>query len=108
MNVKSTSLSCVRPVNPASLGGFALGVTLGWNSSAGEILRDVLNASGTEIGLVGGVLNAGACVGVILAPFFAKYLSRGATLLLTTLGFTVGWSFICFADQKVCFHVSRR
>lgn len=105
-NVKSTILLC--SINPASLGGFGLGVTLGWNSSAGEVLRDVLNASGTEIGLVGGILNAGACVGVILAPFLTKYLSRAATLLLTTLGFIVGWSFICFADQKVCFHVPRR
>ncbi|XP_032684850.1 facilitated trehalose transporter Tret1-like [Odontomachus brunneus] len=92
----------------ASLGGFALGVTLGWNSSAGKVLRDVLYASGTEIGLVGGILNAGACVGVILAPFFTKYLSRGATLLLTTLGFIVGWSFICFADQKVSLFIIGR
>lgn len=94
--------------NLVSLGGFALGVTLGWNSSAGEVLRNILDASSSEIGLVGGILNGGACVGVVFAPLFMKYLSRAATLFLTMLGFIVGWAFICFADRKVCFHVPRR
>ncbi|XP_053598422.1 facilitated trehalose transporter Tret1 [Microplitis demolitor] len=42
-----------------SFSGLALGVTIGWNSSAGDTLRNVLNATTTEIGIVGGVVNAG-------------------------------------------------
>ncbi|XP_036145944.1 facilitated trehalose transporter Tret1-like [Monomorium pharaonis] len=84
-----------------SLGGFALGVTLGWNSSAGKVLRNILNASGTEIGLVGGILNAGACVGMIFMPLFIKYFNRITAMSLTIPGFIVGWTFICSAGQKI-------
>ncbi|XP_011876304.1 PREDICTED: facilitated trehalose transporter Tret1-like [Vollenhovia emeryi] len=84
-----------------SLGGFALGVTLGWNSSVGEILRNILNASSTEIGLVGGILNAGACVGVMFMPLFMKYLGRVTLMSLTVPGFVVGWTFVCCAGQKI-------
>lgn len=92
--------------NLASLGGFALGVTLGWNSSAGEVLRNNSNASGTEIGLAGGILNGGACVGVMFMPLFIKYFSRITAMSLTMPGFIVGWTFVCCAGaaagQKVC------
>ncbi|XP_011702423.1 PREDICTED: facilitated trehalose transporter Tret1-like isoform X2 [Wasmannia auropunctata] len=84
-----------------SLGGFALGVTLGWNSNAGEILRNILNASGTEIGLIGSILNAGACVGVTFTPFFIKYFSRITAMSLTMPGFIVGWTFVCCAGHKI-------
>ncbi|XP_070517433.1 facilitated trehalose transporter Tret1 [Cardiocondyla obscurior] len=86
---------------PVSLGGFTLGVTLGWNSSAGEILRNILNASGTEIGLIGGILNAGACVGAVLTPFFLKYFNHIAVMSLAMPGLVVGWTFICCAGQEV-------
>ncbi|GAB1860365.1 Sugar transporter ERD6-like 6 [Camponotus japonicus] len=85
----------------ASLGGFALGVTLGWNSSAGEVLRNILNANSIEIGLIGSILNAGACIGVMFVPFFMKYLSRTTIIFLTMPGFIVGWTFICLADQII-------
>ncbi|KAL6423531.1 hypothetical protein ACFW04_010234 [Cataglyphis niger] len=85
----------------ASLGGFALGVTLGWNSSTGEVLRNILNAGSTEIGLIGSILNAGACIGVMSVPFFIKYLSRTTIIFLTIPGFIVGWTFICSAGQKI-------
>ncbi|RLU26857.1 hypothetical protein DMN91_000655 [Ooceraea biroi] len=91
-----------------SLGGFALGVTLGWNSSAGEVLRNILDASTTEIGLVGGILNAGACVGVMLVPFLMKYLDCTVIMLLTVPGFIVGWTFVCFADQEVSLFIIGR
>ncbi|XP_070169312.1 facilitated trehalose transporter Tret1 [Polyergus mexicanus] len=85
----------------ASLGGFALGVTLGWNSGTGEVLRNILNANSIEIGLIGSIVNAGACIGVIFVPFFIKYLNRTTIILLTIPGFIVGWAFICFAGQKI-------
>ncbi|XP_050462574.1 facilitated trehalose transporter Tret1-like [Cataglyphis hispanica] len=85
----------------SSLGGFALGVTLGWNSSTGEVLRNILNAGSTEIGLIGSILNAGACIGVMSVPFFIKYLSRTTIIFLTIPGFIVGWTFICSAGQKI-------
>lgn len=94
--------------NLASLGGFAFGVTLGWNSSAGEILRNILNASITEIGLIGGILNAGACIGVMFIPLFIKYFSHITVMSLTMPGFIVGWMFVCCAGQKVCCNVKFR
>ncbi|KAL6264167.1 hypothetical protein P5V15_004247 [Pogonomyrmex californicus] len=84
-----------------SLGGFAFGVTLGWNSNAGEILRNILNVSSTEISLVGGILNAGACVGIMFMPFLMKYFSHITAMFLTMPGFIAGWTFICCADQKI-------
>jgi len=91
--------------NLASLGGFALGVTMGWNSSAEEILRNILNASGTEISIIGGILNVGACIGVIFILFFIKYFNRITAMFLTMPIFIVGWTFICCAGQKVCCNV---
>ncbi|XP_020294864.1 facilitated trehalose transporter Tret1-like [Pseudomyrmex gracilis] len=92
----------------ASLGGFAFGVTIGWNSSAGEVLRNILSASNIEIGLVGGSLNVGACVGVMLTPLFMKHLRRTTAMLVTMPGFIIGWAFICFANQKVWFFIIGR
>lgn len=95
--------------NSASLGGFSLGVAFGWSSSAGEIFRNILDASGTEIGLIAGILNAGACVGVIFMPFFMRYFpSRITAMSLTVPGFIVGWTFICCAGQNVCHNVEFR
>ncbi|XP_076231292.1 facilitated trehalose transporter Tret1 [Calliopsis andreniformis] len=92
----------------ASLGGFALGVSLGWNSSAGEVFRNHLDASAAEIGFVGGVLNAGACFGVFLVPFLVGRISRTEMMFLTMPMFAVGWTFICFAGQKIiCFIIGR-
>lgn len=85
----------------ASLGGFALGVSLGWNSSAGEVFRNHLDASANEIGLIGGFLNAGACFGVILMLFIVGKMNRIDMMFFTVPIFGVGWAFICFAGQKV-------
>ncbi|EGI66938.1 hypothetical protein G5I_04499 [Acromyrmex echinatior] len=89
----------------SSLGGFALGVTMGWNSSAGETLRNILNVSDTEIGIIGGIVNVGACIGVMFILFFIKYFSRITAMSLTIPVFIVGWMFICCAGQKVCRNV---
>lgn len=87
---------------PASLGGFALGVSLGWNSSAGEVLRNhLLDASALEIGLVGCVLNAGASFGVILLPFLVGRVDRTKAMFVTMPVLAVGWAFICLGGQKV-------
>ncbi|KAG5315510.1 TRET1 protein, partial [Acromyrmex insinuator] len=85
----------------SSLGGFALGVTMGWNSSAGETLRNILNVSDTEIGIIGGIVNVGACIGVMFILFFIKYFSRITAMSLTIPVFIVGWMFICCAGQKI-------
>ncbi|CAG5079139.1 Similar to Tret1-2: Facilitated trehalose transporter Tret1-2 homolog (Drosophila melanogaster) [Cotesia congregata] len=65
-NVKPKRLNQHISAIIISFSGFALGVTIGWNSSAGDTLRNVLNATATEIGLVGGIVNAGACAGRFL------------------------------------------
>ncbi|XP_054009242.1 facilitated trehalose transporter Tret1-like [Hylaeus anthracinus] len=85
----------------ASLGGFALGVALGWNSSAGEVLRNHMDATATEIGVIGGILNAGAGFGAILVPFLARRVRR-TTMMIATMPFlAVGWTLICFSGIKV-------
>ncbi|XP_043269300.1 facilitated trehalose transporter Tret1-like isoform X2 [Venturia canescens] len=92
----------------ASLGGFSLGVSLAWNSSAGDVLRNVLKASATEIGLIGGIVNAGACLGVLLVPWILKFISRTGTMFVSIPINMIGWAFICFADQKVLFLIIGR
>ncbi|XP_031833976.2 facilitated trehalose transporter Tret1 [Nomia melanderi] len=87
----------------ASLGGFTLGVSMGWYSSAGQVFKNHLEASSTEIGLIGVSLNAGACVGAILAPFAAAKFARTTTMLAAMPVLAAGWTFICFAGQRVMF-----
>lgn len=65
------------------------------------MLRNVLTASGTEIGLVGGILNAGACCGILLVPLILRFVSRTGTMLVSVPVNVIGWAFICFADQQV-------
>lgn len=93
---------CCR-FSAASLGGFSLGVTLAWNSSAVDVLRNILKASTNEIGLIGGIVNAGACVGVLLIPWILKFISRTGTMFISIPINMAGWALICFADQKVKF-----
>ncbi|XP_029045061.1 facilitated trehalose transporter Tret1-like isoform X1 [Osmia bicornis bicornis] len=85
----------------ASLGGFALGAALGWNSSAGVVFRNHLHASATEIGLIGGILNAGACVGAILVPFLVGKINKTTLMFYMMPVFVVGWTLICIAGHKV-------
>nr|XP_033333268.1 facilitated trehalose transporter Tret1-like [Megalopta genalis] len=85
----------------ASLGGFALGVSLGWNSSASLVLRNHLDATSDEIGLIGGILNSGVSVGAILAPFIVARYSRISAMLATMPAFAAGWVLICLAGQQV-------
>ncbi|XP_076645043.1 facilitated trehalose transporter Tret1 [Halictus rubicundus] len=84
----------------ASLGGFTLGVSLGWNSSAGEVFRNHLDATSAEIGLIGGILNAGAFVGALLAPFVVKWCTRTTAMFGTMPVLALGWTFICVAGQQ--------
>ncbi|KAH0949027.1 hypothetical protein HN011_009427, partial [Eciton burchellii] len=91
-----------------SLGGFALGVTVGWNSSAGEVLRNILDANNAKIGLIGAILNVGLCVGVLIVPFLIRFVKRTTTVLITMSGLLIGWMFICFAGQKVTLYIVGR
>ncbi|XP_076177940.1 facilitated trehalose transporter Tret1 [Ptiloglossa arizonensis] len=92
----------------ASLGGFTLGVSLGWNSRADGVFRNHLNASASEIGQIGGVLNAGACFGVILVPFLVGRVSRTTMMFATMPVLALGWTLICFAGQKIIFFIIGR
>ncbi|KZC08076.1 Facilitated trehalose transporter Tret1, partial [Dufourea novaeangliae] len=92
---------------PASLGGFTVGVSLGWNSTAGEVFRNYLDASSLEIGLIGGLLNAGACVGAILTPFFFGRFSRTPKMPAFGAVLAVGWCLIVFANDKILLMIGR-
>ncbi|KAG7200720.1 hypothetical protein KM043_001271 [Ampulex compressa] len=91
-----------------SLGGFALGVSLGWNSRAEETLRNVLEATEIEIGLVAGLLSAGACLGAILVPFALKQVGAIACIILATPLLLLGWALICFGHREVSLLISGR
>ncbi|CAL7938694.1 unnamed protein product [Xylocopa violacea] len=67
----------------ASLGGFALGISLGWNSKASIVLKNYFDATATEIGIIGGILNGGICVGALLMPFVAGRVSRPSIMFWT-------------------------
>ncbi|XP_066581463.1 facilitated trehalose transporter Tret1-like [Prorops nasuta] len=85
----------------ASLGGFAFGISLGWNSSASYVLRNVSSASSFEIGLIGCMLNLGALLGSVAVPILVKILGRVITVYLTmTINF-LGWTLICLSKQTM-------
>ncbi|KAK0086222.1 hypothetical protein PV325_003573 [Microctonus aethiopoides] len=91
-----------------SLSGFAIGVTLAWNSSTSDTLRNVFNATGIEMGLVGSIVNVGACGGVLILPCVLKSLRRTTVMVSTTPIYLVGWAFICLADRKMwCLGIGR-
>lgn len=86
----------------ASLGGFALGISLGWNSKASIVLRNYVDASATEIGLIGGILNGGICIGAILIPFIVGRISRTNILFWTMPVLILTWTLmISNRRQKV-------
>lgn len=86
----------------ASLGGFALGISLGWNSKASIVLRNYVDATATEIGLIGGILNGGICIGAILIPFIVGRISRTNILFWTMPVLILTWTLmISNRRQKV-------
>ncbi|KOX75768.1 Facilitated trehalose transporter Tret1 [Melipona quadrifasciata] len=86
----------------ASLGGFALGISLGWNSRASVVLKNYLDATATEIGLIGGILNGGICVGAMSMPFVASRVSRTKIMFWTMPVLLITWFLmISHRRQKV-------
>ncbi|KAK0183311.1 hypothetical protein PV327_001363 [Microctonus hyperodae] len=53
------------------------------------------------MGLVGSIVNVGACGGVLILPCVLKSLSRTTVMVSTTPIYLVGWAFICLADRKM-------
>ncbi|KAK2582355.1 hypothetical protein KPH14_004689 [Odynerus spinipes] len=84
----------------ASLGGFALGVSLGWCSSVTEGMRIRFIATITELGLIASILNVGACVGVVFAVWAFKFHHWIVTLIKITF-YVIGWSVIGLANENV-------
>ena len=86
----------------ASLGGFALGISLGWNSKASVVLKNYLDATATEIGLIGGILNGGICIGAMSVPFVARRVSRTKIMFWTMPVLLITWFLmISHRRQKV-------
>lgn len=86
----------------ASLGGFALGISLGWNSKASVVLRNYFDATVTEIGLIGGILNGGICIGAISMMFIAGRVSRTKIMFWTMPVLLLTWILmISHRGQKV-------
>ncbi|XP_003705143.2 facilitated trehalose transporter Tret1 isoform X1 [Megachile rotundata] len=114
MTSASINVTEIRKLNQylgafvASLGGFALGVSLGWNSSAIVVFKNHLDASATEIGLIGGLLNAGACLGAILVPFLLGKIPPTTLMFSMIHVLAVGWILICIADHKAILFIIGR
>ncbi|XP_043510872.1 facilitated trehalose transporter Tret1-like [Frieseomelitta varia] len=83
----------------ASLGGFALGISLGWNSKASVVLKNYLDATATEIGLIGGILNGGICVGAMSMPFVASRVSRTKIMFWTMPVLLAAW-FLMISQRR--------
>lgn len=81
------------------MGGFALGVSLAWNSNCGYKMSNLADAAIIEIGLVGIILNIGVCFGVLCAPCMIHFCSYTGTMFMTIPLFLFGWAFICFASK---------
>ncbi|XP_051171819.1 facilitated trehalose transporter Tret1-like [Leptopilina boulardi] len=86
----------------ASFGGFALGVSIAWNSSVSYQLNDT-GATIFEIGFIGFILNIGACFGSICAPFILKIFGFTNGMFLMVPLFLIGWSFISFSRTKIIY-----
>ncbi|KAL2745730.1 facilitated trehalose transporter Tret1 [Vespula maculifrons] len=83
-----------------SLGGFTLGVSLGWCSSVTEGMRIRLIATLTELGLIGNILNIGACFGVIFAIWIFKF-HHWISGLIKILLYVIGWSVISLGNENI-------
>ncbi|XP_076761856.1 facilitated trehalose transporter Tret1 [Xylocopa sonorina] len=93
----------------ASLGGFAFGISLGWNSKASTVLKNYFDATATEIGLIGGILNGGVCIGAILMPFVAGRVSR-PNIMFWTMPILI-WTWLLMIShhcQKVLLFIMGR
>ncbi|XP_047366818.1 facilitated trehalose transporter Tret1-like [Vespa velutina] len=82
-----------------SLGGFTLGVSVGWCSSVTEGMRIRFIASITELGIIGNVLNVGACLGVIIAIWIFKF-HHWISGMIKILLYAIGWSVISLGNEN--------
>ncbi|CAK9811553.1 Facilitated trehalose transporter Tret1 [Anthophora plagiata] len=92
----------------ASLGGFALGISLGWNSRANIVLKNNFDATATEIGLIGEILNVGVSIGAIMMPFIVRRISRINILFVTMFVLVLTWTIVIGCGQKVFLMIAGR
>lgn len=85
----------------ASIGGFSLGASLGWNSNGSAILRGLLSLTAVQIGLVGVAVCFGACLGALLLPFVLKFFTRTGAMIATMPLSAAGWTLICLGEHSV-------
>ncbi|KAL2737735.1 facilitated trehalose transporter Tret1 [Vespula squamosa] len=90
-----------------SLGGFTLGVSLGWCSSVTEGMRIRFIATIMELGLIGIILNIGACFGVIFAIWIFKF-HHWISGIIKILLYVIGWSVISLGNENVVMIVAGR
>lgn len=63
------------------------------------MLKNYLDATATEIGLIGGILNGGICVGAMSMPFVASRVSRTKIMFWTMPVLLVTW-FLVISQRR--------
>ncbi|KAI4488275.1 hypothetical protein M0804_005123 [Polistes exclamans] len=91
----------------ASLGGFGLGVSLGWCSSVTEGMRIKFIATIMEIGIIGNVLSVGACLGVVFAVWTFKF-HHWINGIIKILLYVIGWSMISIGNENIFLIITGR
>ncbi|CAK9800912.1 Facilitated trehalose transporter Tret1 [Anthophora quadrimaculata] len=92
----------------ASLGGFALGISLGWNSRASVVLKNNFDASAEDIGLIGEILNVGVSIGAIMIPFIVGRITRINILFITMFLLVLTWTIVIGRGQTVFLMITGR
>lgn len=93
----------------ATLGGFCLGVTLGWASSGVEYLKEQAEYQNkTEaISWISSVMPLGAAFSTITIGFVMDFLGRKFTMLIMAVGLFLSWLLISFANSVTTYILGR-
>lgn len=84
----------------ASLGGFIMGLNLGWMSPAGPMIQDGqydFSANNEQVSWIASLMPLGALFSCPIMGFLVDKLGRKTLILILTLPTLVGWALIICA-----------
>lgn len=89
------------------MGGFALGLTIGWASPTQELVMKQLGITADTFSWIASIMTLGAAASMIFMAFFFDILGRKWTMIGLAPFFTLAWLMLAFAKNMEMYLIAR-
>lgn len=91
----------------ATLGGYTLGLTIGWASPAKELVTEQLDISDEDFSWIASIMPLGAAASMIFMAFCFDIFGRKWTMIGLAPFFTLSWVLLAFSNSMLLYCVAR-